>query len=150
MEDIVDGRRNGVTGTPTVFIDGIRYDGAWDFHSMLEAARAATGCSGLALGACFASLPASGRTDIAPRRGRGAPVRKHRACALLPAFVDASFNIGAPGHTLSLTLGGWFSEGLLAIFFLLVGLEIRRDMTVGALARPSRGAPAGHCRSRRA
>src|SRR4051812_26396468 len=28
-EDLVDGRRNGVTGTPTFFVDGIRYDGAW-------------------------------------------------------------------------------------------------------------------------
>src|SRR6185437_15098274 len=36
-EDLADGRRNGVTGTPTIFIDGVRYDGAWDFHSMLEA-----------------------------------------------------------------------------------------------------------------
>jgi hypothetical protein len=31
------------------------------------------------------------------------------------------------------TVGKWFSEGLLAIFFLLVGLEIRREMTAGAL-----------------
>lgn len=36
-EDLEDGRRNGVTGTPSFFIDGVRYDGAWDFHSMLEA-----------------------------------------------------------------------------------------------------------------
>src|SRR3546814_6066675 len=36
-EDLADGKRNGVTGTPTLFVDGIRYDGAWDFYSMLEA-----------------------------------------------------------------------------------------------------------------
>src|SRR5258706_5808977 len=30
-EDLGEGRRNGVTGTPTLFVDGIRYDGAWDF-----------------------------------------------------------------------------------------------------------------------
>src|SRR6185436_19861616 len=30
----------------------------------------------------------------------------------------------------------WFSEGLLALFFLLVGLEIRREMTKGALTNP--------------
>jgi Na+:H+ antiporter, NhaA family len=28
-EDLADGRRNGVTGTPTFFVDGERYDGAW-------------------------------------------------------------------------------------------------------------------------
>jgi protein-disulfide isomerase len=37
IEDVAEGRRNGVTGTLTVFVDGIRYDGAWDFYSMLEA-----------------------------------------------------------------------------------------------------------------
>src|SRR5882672_3026132 len=36
-QDIAEGKRNGVTGTPTIFVDGIRYDGAWDFYSMLEA-----------------------------------------------------------------------------------------------------------------
>jgi NhaA family Na+:H+ antiporter len=34
---------------------------------------------------------------------------------------------------LSMSVGEWCSEGLLAIFFLLVGLEIRREMTAGAL-----------------
>mgnify|MGYP003693778587 CR=1 FL=1 len=32
-EDLAEGQRNGVTGTPTLFVDGIRYDGAWDFYS---------------------------------------------------------------------------------------------------------------------
>src|SRR6185437_11924392 len=32
-EDLADGRHNGVTATPTIFIDGVRYDGAWDFYS---------------------------------------------------------------------------------------------------------------------
>ena len=34
---LAGGRENGVTGTPTLFVDGIRYYGAWDYHSMLEA-----------------------------------------------------------------------------------------------------------------
>ncbi|MDB5494927.1 MAG: cyclic nucleotide-binding protein, partial [Phenylobacterium sp.] len=29
--DVADGEANGVTATPTIFIDGQRYDGAWDF-----------------------------------------------------------------------------------------------------------------------
>jgi NhaA family Na+:H+ antiporter len=35
---------------------------------------------------------------------------------------------------LSLTTGEWLSEGFLTLFFLVVGLEIRREMTAGALA----------------
>lgn len=35
-----------------------------------------------------------------------------------------------------MTISAWFSEGLLAAFFLLVGLEIRREVTAGALTDP--------------
>jgi protein-disulfide isomerase len=37
-EDFRSGARNGVNGTPTFFINGERYDGAFDFDSMLAAA----------------------------------------------------------------------------------------------------------------
>ena len=48
-EDLREGRRNGVTGTPTLFIDGIRYDGAWDFYSHARGGGAAGGGARAAL-----------------------------------------------------------------------------------------------------
>ena len=36
-EDIESGRRNGVISTPTLFINGDRYFGAWDIESLLAA-----------------------------------------------------------------------------------------------------------------
>ncbi len=39
-EDFVSGVRSGVNGTPTFFIDGMRYDGSWDVDSLTEALRA--------------------------------------------------------------------------------------------------------------
>src|SRR5262249_19913457 len=59
-EDLADGRRNGVTGTPTLFVDGIRYDGAWDFYSILEALERPVAAQLQRSARVFASLPASG------------------------------------------------------------------------------------------
>ncbi len=132
--DSEEGRRNGVTGTPTFFIDGIRYDGAWDFHAMLEelerpiAARLGRGAR------VFAALPASGGLVLLLAAGFALLWANTPLDHYYRAIVETAFNIGIPGATLSLSIGEWCSEGLLALFFLLVGLEIRREMTAGVLS----------------
>lgn len=135
-DDLAEGKRNGVTGTPTVFIDGIRYDGAWDFYSLLEAIERPVAQQLKRSARAFANLPASGGLVLLIAAAVALFFANSPLAPYYGMFVGSSFALGTPGHMLSLTVGAWFSEGLLALFFLLVGLEIRREMTAGALSDP--------------
>ncbi|MCX2932828.1 Na+/H+ antiporter NhaA [Mycobacterium sp. CVI_P3] len=50
------------------------------------------------------------------------------------------FHVGTDrlGLHLDLTLGGWAADGLLAIFFFVVGLELKREFVAGDLRDPGR------------
>ena len=133
-DDLAEGKRHGVTGTPTVFIDGLRYDGAWDFYSMLEAVERPVAQRVQRGGRVFASLPASGGLVLLLAAAAALICANTPLSPYYRLFIQSNFGVGPPEHMFALSVGAWFSEGLLAIFFLLVGLEIRREMTAGALS----------------
>ncbi len=135
-EDLAEGKHNGVTGTPSFFIDGIRYDGAWDFHSMLEALQLPVAARLQRSARAFANLPASGGLVLLLAAAAALLCANTPLALYYRIFIVSTFGIGPPGSLLSMTVGAWFSEGLLAVFFLLVGLEIRREMTAGELSDP--------------
>ncbi|SFH59899.1 Na+:H+ antiporter, NhaA family [Nitrosospira sp. Nsp14] len=120
--------------TPTFFINGRRYDDPWDESSFADAMLGAPGhrLRGVALD--FA--------DWAPSAGVLLLLATILAVALTNSSLGTSF-VALWEQYLSISLGGaefgmsllhWINDGLLAIFFLVVGLEIKREFTVGRLA----------------
>ena len=126
--------------TPTFFINGRRYDDPWDESSFADAMLGAPGhrLRGVALD--FA--------DWAPSAGVLLLLATILAVALTNSSLGASFTALWEQY-LGLSLGGaefrmsllhWINDGLLMIFFLVVGLEIKREFTVGRLASVRSGA----------
>ena len=131
--DVEGGRENAVTGTPTLFMDELRYDGAWDYHSMLEALERPVAARVHRSARVFASLPTSAGLTLLLTALLAIFCANTPLAPLYERAMNAQLGIGPVGSLLSLTTRGWVSEGLFTLFFLIVGLEIRREMTVGAL-----------------
>ncbi|MFF1827946.1 Na+/H+ antiporter NhaA [Paenarthrobacter sp. NPDC058040] len=53
-------------------------------------------------------------------------------------FALRDFTIGFESWHLELSLGHWASDGLLAVFFFLAGLELKREFVAGELRKPAK------------
>jgi NhaA family Na+:H+ antiporter len=132
--DIRSARASGVRITPTFFVNGRRYDGPWDESSVTDALLGRLGHRVRAAALDFAGW--------APSAGILLLIATVLAVVLTNSSLGPGFQVfwqhpvGFVGGDASfrMSLLSWINDGLLTIFFLVVGLEIKREFTVGHLA----------------
>ncbi len=126
--------RSGAMVSPTFFINDRRFEGAWDESTLAEALLRSPGHRVQAAALDFARW--------APSTGILLLLMTLLAVALAnspwgPAFESlwhAPLAIVAGNFSFSLPLREWINDGLLTVFFLVVGLEIKREFTTGRLS----------------
>ncbi|NIV34746.1 MAG: thioredoxin domain-containing protein, partial [Anaerolineae bacterium] len=139
-EDFLSGVRSGANGTPAFFLNGERYDGAWDLDSLAAEIQKPLGVRVRLAFRQFARVQASG----------GILLLLATVLALAWAnssWSDSYFHLWETYLSISLgdlvlkeSLLHWVNDGLMVIFFFLVGLEIKREILVGELASLRRAA----------
>jgi NhaA family Na+:H+ antiporter len=132
--DVASARASGVMITPTFFINDRRYDGPWDESSFSDAMLGSLGHRVRAAALDFASWAPS--TGILLLLASIAAVVLTNS-ALGPAFDgfwDRYLGFSFGDVSFRMSLRHWVNDGLLTVFFLVVGLEIKREFTVGHLA----------------
>ena len=139
-EDFKSGRESGVQGTPTWYINGKRYDGAWDPESLMEAVRKPMGVRISALTQEFTRLAASGGLMLLIFSALALFWANSPFADSYTSFWQTELGISMSNLHLERSLLEWVNEGLMVIFFLVLGLEIKREVTAGELASPRKAA----------
>lgn len=138
--DFTSGQQSDAHATPTFFINGRRYDGAWDDESVMEAIEEPLGLKMRLLAQEFAGLSASAGllmliAAMAALVWANSPWAESYA-----ALWHTPLTISLGNYSLPLSLHHWINDGLIVIFFFVVGLEIKRELTAGELSDPRQAA----------
>jgi NhaA family Na+:H+ antiporter len=127
-------RASGVMITPTFFINGRRYDGPWDASSLADAMLGTLGHRVRATALDFASWGPSAGVLLLLATILAVAVTNSPLGPGFDAFWERPFGFVFGDVSFRMSLLHWVNDGLLTIFFLVVGLEIKREFTVGHLA----------------
>ncbi|BAU49462.1 sodium:proton antiporter [Sulfurifustis variabilis] len=132
--DIASGRASGAHVSPTFYINGRRYEGPWDENTLAEAMLGSLGHRLQTAALDFARwAPSAGLLLLTMTFLAIAAVNSPLGVAY-EALWRQPVGLVAGAGAFRMPLHAWVNDGLLTIFFLVVGLEIKRELTVGRLA----------------
>lgn len=132
--DIETGYDSGAIVAPTFFINGRRYEGPWDENSLTDAMVQTPGHRLRRVTVDFVRWgPSSGialLTMVLIAFGlANSPLGEK-----FQSLWETPFGLQIGNVSFELPLLTWINDGLLTLFFLVVGLEIKREFTVGRLS----------------
>ncbi len=133
-EDRASARASGARVTPSFFINGRRYDGAWDENALAEAMLGSLGHRFQSATLDFVSWGPSTGLLLLIMSVLAVVAVNSPIGPVFEAFWHTSTGIAFGGGGFFLPLLDWINHGLLSVFFLVVGLEIKKEFTVGHLA----------------
>lgn len=132
--DAASARASGVMITPTFFINGRRYDGPWDETSFSDAMLGTMGHRVRTAALDFAGWAPSAGLLLLLATIAAVAVTNTPAGPAFQAFWQRYLAVSLADSGVRMSLLHWINDGLLTIFFLVVGLEIKREFTDGHLA----------------
>ena len=125
---------SGALFTPTFFINGRRYDGPWDESALADAMLGTLGHRVRSAALDFASWGPSAGVLLLLATLIAVALTNTALGPAFAAFWEQQLGFVFAGGGFSLSLLHWINDGLLTLFFLVVGLEIKREFTVGHLS----------------
>ena len=132
--DIESAKASGAMVSPTFFINGRRYEGSWDESTLAEALNGSLGYRMQSAALDFARWAPSTGLLLLVMTVAAVGLANSPWGPALEAFWEMAVGLEAGGLEWKLPLRELINDGLLTIFFLVVGLEIKRELTVGRLA----------------
>jgi Na+:H+ antiporter, NhaA family len=132
--DEASARASGVRFTPTFFINGRRYEGLWEERAFADAMLGSLGHRVRTAALDFARWAPSAGVLLLLATVLAVALTNSALGPAFTAFWETPVGIAVGRADFRLPLLRWINEGLLTVFFLVVGLEIKREFTVGHLA----------------
>jgi NhaA family Na+:H+ antiporter len=132
--DVASARASGVRFTPAFFINERFYDGPWDEVSFTDAIVGSLGHRVRAAALSFASWAPGAGLLLLLASLLAVLVTNTPLGPAFEAFWHLELGVVLGDAGLRMSLLHWVDDGLLTLFFLVVGLEIKRELSVGHLA----------------
>ncbi|MEB8386713.1 Na+/H+ antiporter NhaA [Rhodobacteraceae bacterium KMM 6894] len=131
---------SGHTWGPLLFIDGRIYSGVYDEAALTEALERPLGLRIHRASIDFFHWAAAGGLVLILATFAALMAANLGAQETYKHIRDSVLSIGWNDALFSLSVQDWVNDGLMTIFFLIVGIEIKRELVWGELSVPSRAA----------